>query len=191
MPKFRFKLESVLGVKEAVEAQKQRAFAEAQRRVIEKEEARQRCLEEVRRTIVALRRITESHLDIKEVLSHQRYINSLRVATARIDAELPPLRAEMEKRRLELVEASKERKALEKLKVRQFEEWRKEQDRIEQKSLDEMGLNSFRAKRKQVAGAKGAETVEDEVAISGETQEEAGRSDAPGKGDRGAGPDRD
>ncbi|MCR4318094.1 MAG: flagellar export protein FliJ [Planctomycetes bacterium] len=157
MKKFKFKLRSALNYKTIVEAQKQKAYAEAQAKVIEVENKIEYNNREIQGSKNTLVELAQDDLHVKEILSHHRYINSLNASNRKLNEELVPLKKVAEKRRLELIEASKEKKALEKLEESQKATWQEEFDRWEQKQLDEIGLNS---KMKEI-GRRREEEAED------------------------------
>lgn len=78
-----------------------------------------------------------------DLQAHQLWVE--RLARQRADAELALERAsaEVDARRLALVEASRDREALERLKERRRREHRAAMERAEGARLDEMALNGF------------------------------------------------
>ncbi len=78
-----------------------------------------------------------------EIQLYLSFLSSLSFLIARKEEEIRSLEKEIEVKRAEIVEASKERKKFEKLKERDFEIYRYEEMVRERKVLDEMGLNLF------------------------------------------------
>lgn len=145
MKKFAFKLQGVLEHRLAIEEEKKRAFAE----VLALVEAKQRQLDGIYGLLAAEREQlagkTIGELDVEKLLAHRRYVGSLELRLGQLHGELHKRQQLLEIRRKALVEASRDRKALEKLKERQLEQWVVETRRLEQKALDEVALRQFRA----------------------------------------------
>jgi flagellar FliJ protein len=138
MPRFQFRLQKYLGVKEQIEDQKELEYAKAIR-ILEEEKQK---LAEMRRrrdeTVEELRTAVSRSISPFEIrrfnntierLKHQIKVQEDRVAAAE---------AYVEQKRQELVQAMKERKALEIVKDNEHEEFLKEEDRAERKQIDEL-----------------------------------------------------
>ena len=138
MPRFKFRLQRYLSVKEQIEDQKEIEYATALRK-IEEEKARLAELEKARaQTVEDLRKSvskTISPIEIRrynnniERLKHLIVVQKERLETAKLFAE---------EKRLELVEAMKERKAIEIVKENAYEEFVKEEDRAARRLTDEL-----------------------------------------------------
>lgn len=134
--RFEFSLQKVLDYRQRREEQALRAFAEAQaqlahaRAVLERlQHEREECLarsQRRHRLMVPMLTVEQTYLSaLEERLEEQRQ----RVAQAE---------RLLEERRQALLEAQRERKALERLREKQYEQWRQEMLRVEQKALDEL-----------------------------------------------------
>lgn len=141
MRRFVFSLQKVLDYRQRLEEQAIRAFAEAQAELAHQQHRlrhlldwRQECLnrsERRHRLAVALLDIEQTFLS---ALEEQIQLQRQRVAEAQHQVEV---------RRQQLIEAQRERKTLERLKEKQYEQWRLELLRWEQKQIDD--LASMRA----------------------------------------------
>ena len=138
MAKFQFSLQQYLGVKEQIEDQKELEYAHALRKVEEEKQKLAEMLQQREENIEALRSTLAksiSPLEIRrfnnviERLKHQIRVQEERVAVAKSMAEA---------KRQELVQAMKERKALEIVRDNAQEEFRLEENLAEQKQVDEL-----------------------------------------------------
>ncbi|PKK91384.1 MAG: flagellar export protein FliJ [Candidatus Wallbacteria bacterium HGW-Wallbacteria-1] len=138
---FQFSLQKVLEVKQRVEEDRQASLAEA----MAAQEHERRELNSMHEKLSALkvetgRSLEESQLDIGHILNCRNYEIRLRQnIVAQIDI-LEEAGRHVEEKRLELMEAVRDRKVLEKLREKeQAKHFRRELAR-EQSLLDEMGL---------------------------------------------------
>ena len=142
MARFRYRMQNILDVKEKLENQARNDFAVAAAKVNEEEE-KQRVLENRKSEYEAqLKRMCESALDVRqikeaedaiEVIKYHIQIQKLAVAAANQQLDVA---------RDKLTVAIQERKTHEKLKEKQFDEFRAEEAAKESKEIDE--LVSFR-----------------------------------------------
>jgi flagellar FliJ protein len=138
MPRFQFRLQQYLGVKEQIEDQKELEYAKALRVV---EEEKQKLVELIQKrndSVESLRQSVQKAISPVEIrrynnnierLKHQIVVQIERVAAAEAFAE---------QKRQELVQAMKERKALEIVKENAREEFLLEANLAEQKIVDEL-----------------------------------------------------
>lgn len=144
MKKFEFRLQRVLEIKEELEKQKERELGEAQKVVldiIEKIEnlnaIHLQCRQELEK------KTSEEKVDTIEMQNYYRYLKQIennieRQLQLKFEAE-----TELERRRVILIEASKERKILENLKERKISLYQEELNRFEQNIIDEIASNKF------------------------------------------------
>jgi flagellar FliJ protein len=141
MPRFRFPLQPVLDARSRAEDERRRDVAtlESERRRLEDRlRAGQRSIsgarDDVRAALVgtvrpdALR--AQANLSLACMRDAQRLV-----------LELAGVHRRLEVARAALAEAAKQRRAIEMVKERRFEDWRREQDRREQSALDELANN--------------------------------------------------
>ena len=138
MPRFQFRLQQYLGVKEQIEDQKEMEYAKALRMV-----------EEEKRKLADMRRkLTENIEELRRSVSRsiapieiRRYNNTIERLKHHIKVQKDRVAAAesfAEEKRQELVQAMKERKALEIVKDNAREEFLKEANLAEQKQVDEL-----------------------------------------------------
>ena len=144
MAKFKFKLESYLNLKEKLEDQKKQEYGRAVG-VLERERAEEARLSRIAtENIAAFRESLEKPIDpalLKE------YGNFSELMKRKIEAQrITVVKAEeaAEEKRLELVEAVKEKKALEILKEKALEDFRQEEKLAEQRIVDEIVSYRFK-----------------------------------------------
>ena len=149
MKKFRFALQPVLDHRKRIEDEKQLIVAQRKRAFDEAERELARLNDEFR-LHAAMLRDEHKRLEIRELQSiyaHLQFLDRCIVAQIRIVAER---RVALDRARADLLEASKEKKVVEKLKERRREIFVVEEQRVEQKELDDG--NARRFGRVQVGG---------------------------------------
>lgn len=136
MPKFKFALEPVLDLRERIEDDKQQVLAERQRELKAAQDELTRLNGEFKRYSIVLR---EDHacLSSEELRWHYAHLEYLDRCMTMQHGIIFQRRAAVERARADLVEASKDRKVIEKLKDRRFEEHQALQAAQEQKDLDD------------------------------------------------------
>lgn len=80
-------------------------------------------------------------------VEHHSYLTTLTDAAFDLEKEISLIEAEVEKKRLALLEAAKNRKALQKLKEKKELEWMLAEDTKEQAFLDEIAMRKKKGKR--------------------------------------------
>jgi flagellar FliJ protein len=140
MARFQFKLHAVARQRELIEEQKQRALAglRMQMGVLEAEfrklDGQMRVVNEDLRA----NHLT-GPLDVSYLVAHRRYVLATQRQGLALAQKMAALQRQIETARGELAEAAKNRKAIEKLREKQFGRWKEEQDRKEMAELDEVG----------------------------------------------------
>ena len=143
MARFRYKMQNILSIKEKMETQAKQHFGEA-KRVLDLEEEALNALylkkDEIERHAVE---VLSGDLDMHEIEDSQmsriicdQKISEQKVRVSRAGDELERARAELE-------EAVKERKTHEKLKEKQFDEFVREENRAESKTIDELTTYTY------------------------------------------------
>lgn len=138
MAKFKFKLQSFLGVKEKIEEQKKNEYGKAIK-ILEQEKLKKAKLSNQHLdTLDALREKINGGIKPDEL---QQYNNFIAYLLNKIkEQELAILRAQklVDQKREELVNAMKEKKMLEILKENKYTEYIREEKKSEQKIIDEI-----------------------------------------------------
>jgi flagellar FliJ protein len=141
MPRFRFNLEGVLRQRLAVEREKQRILGDRMA-IVTKLSRELRDMDEHLRA--ATSDLRQNHLvgriNLSFLAAHRRYAIAMqrkaldqarRIAAAQLSAD---------EARADLVEAARQRKVIEKLRERRYEQWKAEQSAKESAVLDEIGM---------------------------------------------------
>lgn len=141
MTKFKFRLATLLKLREARRDQARTALAEAflAEQVLAEQMAD---IAQQQAALLALQRAAaaEKYLNIGRLLEAQRHELLLEASEQQLTRQQSLLLVETERRRLALVEADRDVKALELLKDRQHNEHSKEERRRETKELDEAAI---------------------------------------------------
>ncbi|MCL1846231.1 MAG: flagellar export protein FliJ [Defluviitaleaceae bacterium] len=138
MPKFQFRLQKYLSVKEQIENQKELEYANALRVL---EEEKQKLAEFIRRKDETVEKLRSSVAKSIEPFEIRRYNNNIERLKHQINVQKERVAAAeeyVEQKRQELVQAMKDRKALEIVKDNAREEFLIEIDRAERKQVDEL-----------------------------------------------------
>ena len=136
-------MQNILSIKEKMETQAKQAFAEAKRKLDLEQEALDRLFlkrEEIERHAVE---VLQGDLDLHEIEDSQmsRIICDQRIEEQKHRVKRATL--ELETARSLLEEAVKERKTHEKLKEKQFDEFVREENRTESKTIDELTTYTY------------------------------------------------
>jgi len=147
MPGFKFRLTSLLRLREAARDERRRHLAEALRAESVLNEHRGG----IERELLVLQRQARAAtepgtIDVDQLIESQRYEASLRVQAAIMTQQAAQLEAEIESRRQALVAADREVRVLEKLRQRDHEQFRFEQARREGKQMDEIASRQYQRK---------------------------------------------
>lgn len=141
MPRFSFKLQRVLDIKERREEQLKGELASVKREY-EEEEKILHSLEKSHS--ICLDRLREHQLktiSIQEVTWYQAYLSKLVNDISSQSQKLEDLLKRIDELTKKLIETSKERRVLEKLRERKWDEFRHEVECLEQEVLDEIGTS--------------------------------------------------
>ena len=143
MARFRYKMQNILSIKEKMETQAKQHFGEAKRNLDLEQDALDalfRRKEEIERPAVE---VLQGDLDMHEIEDSQmsRIICDQRISEQKL--KVSRAEAALERARAELEEAVKERKTHEKLKEKQFDEFVREENRAESKSIDELTTYTY------------------------------------------------
>ncbi len=138
MPPFTFSLQRVLDIRQQQEEQAKLEVAQAQARYQDAVAATERIRESLQAHTDEWRRKSEAGANTNEFWLFQTYATSLERDVHESEARQIELAKELNAKRRELVQRSKETKLLEKLKLRQEQRHAAEEQRLEQGQLDEM-----------------------------------------------------
>jgi flagellar protein FliJ len=141
MPEFRFRLTTLLRLRENTRDERRWRLAESQRA----DEDLQRQLsqlgaEQQRLQALCRKAAAPGALDLGRLVDADRYAAVLRAEESELHRRRETLAAEIQSRRQAVLQADREVKALEKLRGRQQQRHRQESERRESKRLDEAAV---------------------------------------------------
>lgn len=139
MAQFKFNLQTVLRQRELIEQERQRALAHVQR-VYNDMEAELRRMDEVARG--ATQDLRDNHLigsiSVEYLAAHRRFSLGMQRKAVAHAARMAEVKKQVDAARAALIEAAKDRKAMEKLRDRRLEDWTEDQNRREAAATDEV-----------------------------------------------------
>ena len=138
MPRFQFRLQQYLGVKEQIEDQKELEYAKALRVVEDEKQALAELIQRRNDSVESLRQSVQKAISPVEIRRYNNNIERLKHQIAVQIERVAAAEAFAEQKRQELVQAMKERKALEIVKENAKEEFLLEANLAEQKMVDEL-----------------------------------------------------
>ena len=143
-----FKLQSVLDYRKNIEEKILNDFSE-KKRELEKEKTRLKGMIKERIDLIdELRKIHGKPLPPDEIAGRVNYVEKLREMEKKQKEVIDRVKDELEVKRIELLEAVKKRKIMEKLKERHAEEYDADMRNKEQKNSDEMAVLKFGRREK-------------------------------------------
>lgn len=142
MARFRFKLEPVLTVRRRREQAAQLKVAELERIRRGLEDALRRQQELITTAKSSLKGRLVGTLDVDDLRAHAGATIGQMRAGHRILLELAGVHTRMDAARAELIEASRRRRAVELLRDRRYEAWRRALDRAEDAAIDELAVQA-------------------------------------------------
>lgn len=143
MATFRFRLQTILRLRDNERDQRRRELAQAlQAKGVLEEYERQIAAEweSLNRRLRDCSREGEVRVDL--MLDLRRYQMTVAAQWEVLKQQMAQVDEEIERRRERLAEADRQVRVLEMLRERQLEEFRREEDRLETKMLDEVGNRS-------------------------------------------------
>lgn len=141
MAKFFFKLEGVLRQRKHIEQDKQRQLATRQMQLVELQNVLRQMQQNVEATNEDVRKNRLiGKLDMEFIAAHRRFLAGMQRQAMGVAQKIALAQRAVDEARLELAEAAKQRKAIEKLKEKQLERWRADLSRREGAEMDEIGM---------------------------------------------------
>jgi flagellar FliJ protein len=143
MAKFKFRLSTLLKIRESTRDERRAELAQAH----EAEEIVAGEQKRINRELLDLevesrRAVSPGEIDVDRVLETRRYRLLLDAQRQHVARQRDAVRVEVERRRRNLVEANREVRVLEELREKQHDRHRKEEDRLQTKQLDEVAGRS-------------------------------------------------
>lgn len=148
MAKFQFRLETLRKIRIAHRDEVRAKLAEAFQASQLLEERRQAVEDELAAMQVFQREAaSREQSNVNSLMESQRYQAVIRAEQQTIQEQSKQLEAEIEKRRLVVVEADREVRVLDKLEERKLQQFKQHQNRTEIKLLDDVASQRFRGER--------------------------------------------
>lgn len=142
MAKFIFSMQNLLDMKEKLEEQAKNNYSQANLRLMEAEEELHRLENRLEEAQELLRMEMSDALNVRMIRNRENAVEILKTYVWQQQMVVIQRQRDVDIARQRLNEAMKERKTYEKLRERAFEEFKLEENRKEQKEVDE--LVSFR-----------------------------------------------
>jgi len=151
MPAFVFKLEPVFRQRALIEDQRQRELAQVMRhQMIMMDQLRQ-----LQQTISGSKQDLAGSLvgavDLEAVAGFARFSGQTTQRAHSLVKKIAELEQQVAAARERLIDASRERQAIEKLKERQYEQWKQQRDRREAAVMDELAMQNFQNRQRALA----------------------------------------
>lgn len=139
MAKFIFAMQNLLTMKEKLEEQEKNNYSQANLRLLEAEEELQGLKDRLWEAQENLRaEMVSDQLDVRRIRRRENAVEIIRMYVRQQELVVIRCQKDLEIARQRLNEAMKERKTYEKLRERAFEEFCLEENRKEQKEVDEL-----------------------------------------------------
>ena len=143
MPTFSFRYETVLRQRQAVEDMCQRGLA----KLLRERMILQTQLRTMQQTISSSKRDLAEGLagkvDLDQISGFARYSGQVTHRGREIVARMSSLEKQIDEERRKLLDAMRARKALDLLRQRAFDQWRRDEQRREEAQLDELATQQF------------------------------------------------
>jgi flagellar FliJ protein len=138
-----FQLQTVLDYRETKESQAQQSLAEARRMEHQLQQELERLHNDLRRLENEQEAKQAAGLECRELLLYQNGKECRRSRMRELEARIASARQEVERKRQDLLRASRDKKLLEKVKERQSERLCQHLLKQEQERMDEIATTSF------------------------------------------------
>ena len=138
MARFIFPLQNLLNMKEKLEEQAKNEYSQANMRLLEAEEQLRFIIRRRERAEDALRDVVVETLDVREIKRREDAVEILKMYVRQQEIVVEQRRQDVEQARVKMAEAMMERKKFEKMREKAFNEFLAEENRKEQKEIDEL-----------------------------------------------------
>ena len=156
MKRFRFALEPVLGHRQRIEDEKQLLLAQRQHELKNAQDELARLNAQFKRYSLALRD-DHANLSTDELRWHYAHLEYLDRCMVMQHAVITQCKSAVEYARREVIDAGKERKVIEKLKDKRFEQHRAMEAAIEQRELDDDNARRHARLSAATSGGRGSQ----------------------------------
>lgn len=138
MARFRFSLENILNIKKKLEEQAKNEFGQANARLFREQEKLEAVILRRWEASQKLKMVLCETLSVTDIRRREEAVEILKFYVLQQQLEVKRCEKEVEIAREKLNEAMKERKIFEKLKEKAFDEFMMEENRKEQRTVDEL-----------------------------------------------------
>ena len=138
MAKFIYRLQGTLNLKEKLEEQKKMEYGQAIAKLEMEKNYKTELENEKHNGVVAIRESIKKGISPQYIQSYNRYIDVVKDKIVMQEKVILTAEKNVEKKRLQLVDAMQERKKLEKLREQAFIVYQEEEKIAEQKIVDEI-----------------------------------------------------
>lgn len=146
MAKFKYKLQNILDMKQKLETQARNEYGIANAKYNEEQDKLQQLI--IRRSGYEKKwkEMMEGEINLKEVSHARNSVNTMKTLVRRQMMEVHKAEIELERRRQELNQIMMERKTHEKLREKEFENFKKELAEQESKEIDQLISYTFNSR---------------------------------------------
>lgn len=138
MNRFQFRMENILSVREKLEEKRKQEYTDAFNKLQKEIELKQLLINKSNSIFSDLRKKMLESISLKEIIISNNYVDFLKSKIIEQEQNVLAASKYAEKKRQELIEASKQKKMLEKLKEKYWLEYLNDINKEEQKSIDEI-----------------------------------------------------
>lgn len=149
MARFQYKMQNILNIKYKLETQAKTAFSAAAAELYKEEELLQQLKNRQEAYENEARELVSTKLDIPRINQCRQAIETMKEAIKQQMVAVHIAQRNLESARVRLNEVMTERKTHEKLKEKEFEEFKRELESEESKAIDELVSYSYRGKTKR------------------------------------------
>jgi len=143
MKKFTFNLQSVLDHRQMLEEREQEKLVRIQQEITLAEAGRQQLSNEIHELRLQMARPEPGEIDVEKVTHVTRYMGKLEEDVTTLVRKLSQLEQQKRAQADRVVEARRNREVLESLKEKNFVQYERESNAMEQKLLDELSTVKF------------------------------------------------
>lgn len=138
MAKFIFSMQNILSMKEKIEEQEKAEYSQVMMRFNEEQDKLNELIERQSMAEVELKNTINEVLDVREIREKEDFLEIIKMYVKEQQLIVIACEEEVRQARGRLNEAMKERKIYEKLREKAFEEFIQEENKREQKEIDEL-----------------------------------------------------
>lgn len=143
MPKFRYRMQNILDIKLKLEEQAKNEFAQAQIKLNEELEIKEKLLLRKEEYLRLAKELREDVISVRELNENRQAQMAIDEMLKRQETEVLRAQKEVDRKRAELSAVMQERKMHEKLKEKALEAYLEEEKASENKSIDELTSYTF------------------------------------------------